>query len=582
MANDGTGLTGGTNHQGELFRGGDGATHAGIVVMDGALIPASLGVNPFATITALAERNVDLFAQKHNLTVRDDRNGILDLFGEPEHPFAETRPEPDEVVEQQEIKRVSSTISTAESMRLAGLGFTEVMAGFIHSNDEGVPTCDKKESYREAYNAAKDLDEAARFFLSVQSFDTKSMVKRADHQATLTGTFVCPSLEGSPFMVQRGEFRLLVVDQRASCTRNMTYDFDMRGTDRSLLHFHGYKIVDSSVGLSVKEFWKATSTLYVTISRWPGGVRQSDDAQGWRRGEVVARGMLHIEPGDFKQQLMTLAPTGDTFWKKAWSMGSFVNYFGRTSLTHFLGPLAPLQYPPVAYDGYINDSPPDKSFTIVADDGVKTRMHMWEPTNTEIPARNVLLVPGAGVDHQIYATPTIPYNLVNYLTRAGYRVFVSVHRIGQLIVARNDHTTYDCRLDLRACIDLVRTRYPEPEAANPGNKVYVFAHCMGSVALSAGMLEGDIPAAWVRGVSCSQVFMNPIWDTVNMKKAKAGPVALDKLYKMVAGNWFSIATDTEDKMVQKMVNQLLRFYPDPMKEVCNNASCHRSSFVFGR
>lgn len=31
----------------------------GLFVMDGSLIPAKIGVNPFVTITALAERNMD-------------------------------------------------------------------------------------------------------------------------------------------------------------------------------------------------------------------------------------------------------------------------------------------------------------------------------------------------------------------------------------------------------------------------------------------------------------------------------------------------------------------------------------------
>lgn len=581
MARDGTGLTGATNHKGELFKGTGSETHSGLIVMDGAIIPASLGVNPFATITALAERNVDLYAEKHGLVIQDDRNGILDLLGEPAHPFTDTKSEQGELIERQEIKQVASVISIAKAMRAPGLGFTEVMSGFIHRNREGTLTSNKRETYERAYRTAKSMCESARFFLSVQSFDTKSLVSRPDHPAMLTGTFVCPVLEGSPFMVQRGGFNLLVVDQKSSCTRNLTYDFDMRGTDRRLLHFHGYKVVDSSVGLSVKEFWKATSTLYVTITRWPEGAA-ADDPQGWRRGDVIAKGILNIEPEDFRQQLRTLAPTGDTFLKKAWSVGSFVHYFSRTSLQHFLGPFAPLQYPLATYDGYINDTPPDRSYVIVADDQVKTRMHMWESTNPDIPTRNVFLVPGAAVDHQIYALPTIPYNMVNYLTRAGYRVFVSVHRIGQLIVAQNDHTTYDCRLDLRACIDYIRTNHPEPASINPGNKVYILAHCMGSVALSAGMLEGDIPAEWISGVTCSQVFMNPVWGPANMAKATAGPIPLDRLYKKVAGNWYNITTGTGDAVVQRVANQLLRFYPDPMKEVCNNASCHRSSLVFGR
>lgn len=33
--------------------------HKGLYVVDGSLVPGSLGVNPFVTITALAERNME-------------------------------------------------------------------------------------------------------------------------------------------------------------------------------------------------------------------------------------------------------------------------------------------------------------------------------------------------------------------------------------------------------------------------------------------------------------------------------------------------------------------------------------------
>lgn len=54
---------------GEVFTGNGEETHSGLVACDGSMIPAALGVNPFATITALAERSVELVAQKHGVTI---------------------------------------------------------------------------------------------------------------------------------------------------------------------------------------------------------------------------------------------------------------------------------------------------------------------------------------------------------------------------------------------------------------------------------------------------------------------------------------------------------------------------------
>ncbi len=85
MARDNTGATGVTNHAGEVFTGNGSDTYQGLIVTDGAIVPAALGANPFATIAALAERSLEHYVAKNNLKISQDKNGILDLFGEPQH-----------------------------------------------------------------------------------------------------------------------------------------------------------------------------------------------------------------------------------------------------------------------------------------------------------------------------------------------------------------------------------------------------------------------------------------------------------------------------------------------------------------
>jgi cholesterol oxidase len=63
------------DHKGQVFdaRAGAGSTdvHAGLYVLDGAIVPRSLGVNPLLTITALAERAMIHLARERSLRFDD-------------------------------------------------------------------------------------------------------------------------------------------------------------------------------------------------------------------------------------------------------------------------------------------------------------------------------------------------------------------------------------------------------------------------------------------------------------------------------------------------------------------------------
>ena len=83
MSSDNSMHSGVTNHLGEVLTGNNGEVHDGLVVVDGSIIPTSLGANPFATITALAERSVDHLAKKNGLTIDYDTKNGKNLH---EHP----------------------------------------------------------------------------------------------------------------------------------------------------------------------------------------------------------------------------------------------------------------------------------------------------------------------------------------------------------------------------------------------------------------------------------------------------------------------------------------------------------------
>lgn len=614
MSRDNTGANGVTNHVGEVFVGNSTSkTHSGLIVVDGALIPGSLGVNPGATIAALAERAVAEYAQSNGLVINTDANGVLDLYGNPSHYPQKKSPNKydisGETVASKPTKAEKAIIRRVNPVRYGGSNtvcFTELMSGFVHTSSN--LKVHEKESHRSAEVAAKGRGETARLFTSnvmyvAEPQDHADKSKR--YKGIATGTFVCSTIKGSPFMITHGEVSLLCPDNEVSGTTKITYDFEMTGVDGRRLGFHGYKTIDSSASLDIRQMWRSTTTLYVTItepqadcdSSW--GVWDSasttpiyhsphDIEQDWQTMKstssvrTIAAGILHIGVRDFRKQLLTLTPTGRKLLARAIALGQFTSYFTGQLAPHFFLPFSPLKYATKTPLDFINPTAPTQTYIVTASDGVRTELHMWEPEPESIlgdsfgnplPVRNLFMIPGAAVDHQIYALPTIPFNAVNYFTRAGYRVFVTVHRIGIIQGAEDKSwTTYDARLDIKACLEYIRM-------SEGTKKVYCIAHCMGSVAFASGLLDGTIPSDWVLGVTCSQVFMNPIWSSSNKFKSS---IQLDKTYTRLAGHWFNCRASTHDGPLQSGVNQMLRLLPDRKGEKCNNASCHRITLLFGR
>lgn len=382
----------------------------------------------------------------------------------------------------------------------------------------------------------------------------------------LTGTFTCGAMPGRSYMVRRGRFQLFNYFSRAADTKNLTYDFDMVSACGDKLHFHGYKVVDPSVAFSVGETWKATTTLYVVITK-------PDKT-------VYARGKLHIKASDFLSELKTILPTGRSRFQKLQSGLSFLKYFTSETAGLFFAPFSQLRYPSPVMRGYgYKKKPADRKWKIWAKDDVPSWMHVWNPTkpHPEGRMRKILFIPGAAVDHQIFALPSIKENAIEYFTRKGFQCYTVTHRVGLTEVAHKGWTTYDARLDIYAALKEIRRLQDTSEP------VYVVAHCAGSMALAMGLLDATIPKEWISGISASNVFMNPIPGKVNDFKARL-PIAI-KAYKSFVGSWFSCLTSKHDTYIQRALNQVLRFYPvggTGMRELCQNAVCHRSELVFGR
>ncbi|OMP81766.1 Cholesterol oxidase [Diplodia seriata] len=568
MSSDGTGKRGATNHLGQLFSGDGSEVHDGLACIDGAMIPTSLGVNPFATITALAERAVHLISQQRGLRIDWKRNNRLDLFGQP----AVSRLPHHDLAEAHKVVRTAAATG--------GVQFTEIMEGHIHVGSD-------INNFAIAEETAKASSSSGLLYLSVSALSMKGA-------SIATGTFSCRALSKDPLLA-KGKVDFFSADETVSEGSNLVYRLALESTDGTTYHMHGKKALTMNMAFSITSTWKATTTLHTTLTH-PDGT-------------LAGRGVLRVSWRNFTSELKTLSalPTGNIL-DRASTLSSFVGSFAQKTAPFYLGPLAALktsqaqQHTSSSATSSSTPSPkapPSSTTTLTARDGVTSTLRTWcstapAPAPATVHPTNkppILMIPGASVSHAIFALPTVRTNAVEYLTARGHTVSVLSHRFSATPVCAAGGTAYEARLDVLAALQHLRRDVPNDDENQDGGqerKIYVVAHCMGAVATAIGLLDGTVPSAWLGGLACTQVFAHLVFGRWNA--LKAGNPCLARVYAGVAGSpWFPMTAsggEADEKtaaVVQRAIDQALRFYPvEGSAEVCRSDVCRRFSLTYGR
>lgn len=570
MAPDGTGSTGATNHAGQLFKSHGSETHEGLLVVDGSIAPTALGISPMATITALAERSVHLYTMRHRLDTDEEKTWDLNVFGSPQRRRNVTNSDLGE-----QLHSIEASFQVFNSHGTRGFAFTECLAGFLHKVDQEQDHSDHCfENCHEAYNKGKILHEAARLSLTTRVFGIGALdPDSSKDSAVLTGTLIQPCLKGSPFMIRRGAPKWSRVESQPG-SMQLIYKCELRGISGESLNLFAEKIIDLTGGLPEGKFWLVKTPLLVTISESKPH-DQNDQV-------TVAQGVMHANLSVSAASLAyETSMNGKTLRETLMEAVSKLIRDARRlrSLTS-----TPLQYPLTR--SQISETLPFSEHEIQAKDGVVTMIYTWEPSNVtpDKQAMDMTMVTGLAVDHRVFALGSIDKNAIGYFTCAGYRVHVIVPRCSSRRASRSieDMTSYKARLDIAECLRYIREMRAKKFPGAPIPKIYILAHCLGSIALASGLLDGTIPAGWVSGITASQVFMNPALAYPTYSVFFSAAIART-MHRTLFGNWFSLRASSDDSPGQRLVSQALRAVQlFDEKELCNNATCHRVTFTLGR
>ncbi|RPI21113.1 MAG: choline dehydrogenase, partial [Actinobacteria bacterium] len=446
--------------RGRVFAGTEGTTvHEGLYVSDGSIIPAALGVNPLLTISALAERNVELLAA--------DRGWTIDYA-------------PD-----------SSPIGVGEPTR-PGIRFTEAMGGFLSpsvSADLAELASARSDDLGALIDEVERTGEPFSFVLTIASDDVETMLADPAHRARAMGTVRAQGIHPEPLAVSDGTFELFSPHPEVGDARRMVYRLHLTSEDGDEYDFEGLKIVGDDVGLDV---WSDTTTLFVTVRRATGG-------------DIVGRGVLRIAVTDFVSQLRTMEVTGASgvVERLRW-LARFGRLFAGAVFETY-GPVASKPNPfdpdaPPRKRRAIRTAPPEPH-PITTGDGTGLMLTRYRGGDRG----PILLVHGLGVSSRMFTLDTIETNLTEALWSAGFDVWLLDWRASiELPISRQRWNLDAAVADMPFAVDHVLS-------VTAADGIDAFVHCVGSISFFLALLRG---MKGIRSVISSQVALDTVTATL--------------------------------------------------------------------
>jgi len=245
-----------TNDIGNVFSGDTGtATHRGLYVLDGSIVPLPVGTNPLFTISALAERACKIIINKMNRKTSYD------------------------------FPSVTSALTTPAP----AVQFTETMKGFFSK--------DEKDDFEKGYELGKQHCSPLLFTLTIQTESIDTFMKDPQHKGYMSGTVIAPALSDKPLTISNGIFNLFVKDPDNPNHLKMKYNMQLNTYDGKQYYFNGFKKVDGDAWF---DLWHDTTVLYITVY---------EDAV---QTNIVGKGILKIAAQDFATQMATMKALNTT------------------------------------------------------------------------------------------------------------------------------------------------------------------------------------------------------------------------------------------------------------------------------
>lgn len=525
------GAQGVVDWRGAVFKGPGREVHAGLHVLDGAIVPRALGVNPFVTISALSM-----------LAARDiARELALPELGSAAPVAAKPAPRPQPRVAQ--ATRAGSDGVVVFRIHEHLLGGTEQghfpdwARQLLSRHDPALPpgAAMQPRAFIAAVEVAVDLQQ----WLANPS--TRWDASMAIYANPLPGwpAIHSEALKGEPLLRGPGQVSLLALDQAGFARRvwrwllafgtylkrrpggiRQYFTADWRKKIMAFiragwLHTH-YRTLDyrftltphastagealeiAVTGRKLLAYRHGTRTLWEALTMLDLELRHKDSAP-WKialrvdLADLVSRLRLQIREASSTPASIVALASFASVWLRAVMQTHFWSLRG-LDYGKYQRPALPA-HPSMKTAEGIEVWPETEVLKAArrhgAQEQIDLQLTVYRPPRS---ARHVLFIHGLAHGSGVYATDTVDTNMAGHFLREGYTVWLLDNRMSnRLGYARDAHTMDDiAHNDIPAAIDRVH--------AQAGNQaIDVFAHCVGAGAFAMAALQARFDTTKVRG-----------------------------------------------------------------------------------
>jgi predicted acylesterase/phospholipase RssA len=188
------------------------------------------------------------------------------------------------------------------------LSFSEVMRGHVSLGET---------DHQRGWEKGRQAGTGLLVRLDVKVEQVRRFVADPEHEGSIRGVIECAAL-GGRLAIERGTFNLFV-DRGDPSLKEMRYRLLARDGSGQPITLHGFKRVHDDPGF---DLWTDTSTLYTSVLR--GHIESEAEQAG---AEVIAAGVIRVQPLDFLKQLTTMRAKGASSLERASVLAQFGRFF---------------------------------------------------------------------------------------------------------------------------------------------------------------------------------------------------------------------------------------------------------------